>query len=80
MYTLRIIHNSNLETNIALGNYYSLIRSNCEKYDELIKLDKLENEIIDGFILSELNTTHIPIYNRHKNYIMSNNGRTFAKL
>ena len=83
MYTLRIVFEDKTEENINLGNSYRVIgyetkqfkSMECEYYGEY----KIFTSELYKFIITEDNH-EIPLFLSNKNYIVSENGSTFAKL
>lgn len=86
MYTLRIVFEDKTEQNINLGNSYRVIgyetkqfkSMECEYYGVVDEYKIFTSELYK-FIITEDNH-EIPLFLSNKNYIVSENGSTFAKL
>ena len=83
MFVLRKIFGNGVENNYALGEHYQLIlkETNSLEFDSLSKqvFDSQDDECY-GFVVGEDIKSPIALWVCQKNYIMSDNGNTFANL
>ena len=86
MYTLRIVFEDKTEQNINLGNSYRVIGYETKQFEEMKDQFYKDNivpsdytQILYKFVIAQ-DGTEYPLYLNNKNYIVSENGSTFAKL
>lgn len=94
MYTLRTIKD-NIQTNECLGKDYKVIErhSNYEEFQKVYLRFHDKNHVADLdtesdnfskenyiFIIHNKGSEIIPLYKDRKNYIMTENGKTFSNL
>ena len=86
MYTLRIVFEDKTEQNINLENRYRVIGYETKQFEEMKDQFYKDNivpsdytQILYKFVIAQ-DGTEYPLYLNNKNYIVSENGSTFAKL
>ena len=86
MYTLRIVFNDKTETNFNLGNSYRIVNCESEQFTEMKEQFYKDNlipsdytQVLYKFVIAQDNTEY-SLFLNNKNYIVSENGSTFAKL
>ena len=86
MYTLRIVFEDKTEQNINLGNSYRVISCQTEQFKEMKNQFYKDHmvpsdytQILYKFVVTQ-DGTEYPLFLNNKNYIVSENGSTFAKL
>lgn len=80
MFALRKILPDNSEINIALGNSYTYIGKHRECFAEELKKSELpyDEKEISGIIYAD--GKPIALFAKHRNYIMTERGKTFARV
>ena len=86
MYTLRIVFEDKTEQNINLGNSYRVIGCETKQFKEMKDQFYKDNmvpsdytQILYKFVVAQDGSEYLLFIN-NKNYIVSENGSTFAKL
>lgn len=85
MLILRTILESKEENNQELGDNYHILRKGQieERFNQLLEYtevaDKYKNEVY-AIVSTSSHIKHIPLFDRNKYYIMTDNGQTFANL
>jgi len=84
MFTLRKITGENVQMNISLGKSYDYIgkQESPEAFERTLDFvcKRLNEEIIYAFVSDENGRETYPLYKTHKNYILTENGKTFADV
>lgn len=83
MFILRSITKRGNESNITLGSKYSLITEadNNEDFKAIQSLTAGQSTNSEVYAyLEDENGSKIPLYKGQRNYIMTENGRTFSNL
>lgn len=84
MFVLRKYFGNGIENNFALGNSYQYINKETNSLEfESCMIDSLGEDVDEeccGFIVGEDVKNIIPLWKVQKNYIMMDNGKTFANL
>jgi len=87
MYTLRVITNENVQQNYFLGKSYTLINGyEGEKFKEAIaslpkseEKDAIDSPHVYAVLIPEVGDRRL-LWSDNGNYVMIDNGRTFANL
>ena len=84
MFVLRKIFGNGVENNFILGKSYQLILAdyNSLEFESAARVefgDEFNDECY-GFVIGDDITRPYPLWKVQKNYIMSDNGNTFANL
>lgn len=79
MYTLRIVFEDKTEQNINLGNSYRVISYETKQFKEILENHSYKDSDLYKFIVAQ-DSAEYPLFINNKNYIVSENGSTFAKL
>ena len=82
MFILRRITSNDAERNTVLGDHYNLIKSERNKEDYKLSIERTqcnENDIY-GFISHEEGTKLIPLYKKSTYFIVMSNGQTFTHI
>lgn len=80
MYTLRQINSSGLESNLCLGNHYSVIHKerNPKEFKEALQLNRdYEESKVFAFVQYDGDIDLWPLYSGFSYYIMTDSGKTF---
>jgi len=84
MYTLRKINQQNIEMNISLGKAYNYVGKveSPKEFERILNgsFKDVDKDIVYAFIIDENGKEIYPLYTTHKNYIMTESGKTFAKV
>lgn len=86
MYTWRVVFTDKTEFNTSLGNAYKVISCESERFKEMKSQFYKDNlipsdytQIVYKFIIAQ-DGTEYPVFLNNSNYIVSENGATFARL
>lgn len=89
MFALRTIFKDGTQSNTDLGKHYLFVGKfeSQEQFDitfyEFYEVEDIDKELYNSvyaFVIGEGGRLVIPLYDDSHNYIMSDNGRTFANL
>ena len=78
----RITELEGAEMNFCLGKSYTLIKKSSQprEFEKLRKLQNYEDEKIFAFVSSENGINIHPVYSNQINFIMTESGKTFARI
>lgn len=82
MYTLRIVYKDKTEENIYLGKCYRVITQDSDCFKTLKEESGIITDNLYKFVVVDGGENHVShfLFLDNKNYIVSENGSTFARL